>query len=217
MSQPNRAPANILIVDDHPIVRQGVAQLINSQPDLQLCCEAENAEQAFTAMAACRHDLAIVDISLPGMSGIELIKSLKLHYDDFPVLVISMYEESFYGERAMRAGARGYIMKQEAIRNILQAIRQILAGGIYLSPSMQAVLLAGAKGARGGWGEHPVASLSDREFEVGLGLSTGQIAQQLNRSVKTVETHRAAIKVKLGMPSSSQLFKFAVQWVSRQV
>ncbi|QSA96113.1 response regulator transcription factor [Methylococcus sp. EFPC2] len=213
--------ARILIVDDHPIVRQGVAQLINSQPDLHLCCEAENAEQAFAAMEACRHDLAIVDISLPGLSGIELIKALKQRYGDFPVLVISMHEESVYGERALRAGAKGYIMKQEAIQSILQALRQILDGGIYLSPSMQTLILSGLTGNRGANGEHPVASLSDREFEIlhlmGMGLTTNQIARQLNRSIKTIETHRAAIKIKLGIPSSSQLFKFAVQWVEKQV
>jgi len=213
--------AKILIVDDHPIVRQGMAQLINLQDDLELCCETGDATGALAAMRDCRHELAIVDISLPGVSGFDLVKNLKSHYPALPILVVSMYEESAYATRALRAGANGYIMKQEATQAILAAIRQLLQGGAYLSPAMQARLLEQLLASSGNEHSSPVSCLSEREYEVlrliGLGFATSQIADQLSRSVKTIETHRSHIRTKLGLTSSGQLVKFAVQWVDREV
>jgi DNA-binding NarL/FixJ family response regulator len=212
--------AKILIVDDHPIVRQGMAQLINLQKDLHLCCEAEDADQAMAAMRACHHDLAIVDISLPGVSGFELIKTLTSHYDNLMILVVSMHGDPSYAERALRAGARGYIMKQEATQSILFALRQLLKGGLYLSGDMQARILDQMIESPIHAERSPVNRLSEREFEVlrliGLGFGTAEIADKLSRSVKTIETHRASIKAKFGLKTSSQLVKFAVRWISRE-
>lgn len=221
MNEQAKRKAKILIVDDHPIVRQGMAQLINLQDDLELCCEKGDARGALEAMRACRHELAIVDISLPGVSGLDLVKNLTSHYPTVPILVISMYAESVYATRALRAGAKGYIVKQEATQTILAAIRQILKGGAYLSPAMQGQLLK--KMAAPARNDHslPVSVLSDKEYEVfrliGLGLATSQIAKELSRSVKTIEAHRSNIKSKLRLTNSGQLVNLAVQWVSGDV
>ena len=212
--------AKILIVDDHPIVRQGMAQLINLQKDLQVCCEAENAAEALAAMRACHHDLAIVDLSLPGISGFELIKTLIQHYRTLSILVCSMYDDPSYAERALRAGARGYLVKQESTQNILFAVRELLKGGTYLSGGIQARILERTFESPAYADRSSLSRLSDREFEVlrliGLGFGTAEIASKLNRSVKTVETHRAGIKTKYGLTTSAQLVKFAVMWVSRE-
>ncbi len=212
--------AKILIVDDHPIVRQGMVQLINLQRDLHVCCEAEDAPQALAAVRACRHDLAIVDLSLPGISGFELINTLLHHHASLSILVCSMYDDPSYVERALRAGARGYLMKQESTQNILFALRELLKGGIYLSGGTQARMRDRIIEAPGKGDRRSFIPLTDREFEVlrliGLGFGTTQIASKLNRSVKTIETHRASIKAKYGLTSSAQLVKFAVRWVSRE-
>lgn len=212
------AKAKILIVDDHPIVRQGLAQVINIQTDLELCCEAGNAKETLAVIPRCRPDLAIIDISLDGVSGLSLITTLTAHYPELPILVMSMHEESLYAERSLRLGAKGYIMKHQATVNILSAIRQILAGGIYLSADMHALILGRI---------HfrpidrsiadPAASLTDREFEVlrliGFGFGTRQIAEKLNRSIKTIEAHRANIKEKLGLKTGIELIRFAALWI----
>ena len=209
----------ILIVDDHPMMRQGLAQLINSEPDLSVCCEADNARQAFETMVQNKPDLALVDISLPDRNGIELIKDIRALHPDLPVLVVSMHDESLYAERVLRAGGRGYIMKQEGGRKLMEAIRQVLSGQIYVSEKMSARILEIFSGGRRD-NSSPVGRLTDREFEVfqliGQGEGTRQIAERLGLSVKTVEVHRANIKEKLGVKGANDLMRFAVRWVDVQ-
>ena len=189
--------ARILMVDDHPIVREGMAQFLNLQDSLLLCCQASNAKEALDAMSTCGHDLAIVDISLNGDSGLELIKVLRQRFPKLAILTLSMHDESLFAERALRAGANGYLMKQEGTRNILLAVQQLLAGNIYLSTAMHSRLtqrLVTAQSVE----PTPVAGLSEREFAIlhliGLGFGTRQIAEKLNRSVKTIEAYRANLK-----------------------
>lgn len=223
-----KTKSKILIVDDHPIVRQGIAQLINRESDLEVCGEAGDAEQAMEALnrssangtTRCDTDIAIVDMSLPGVSGIELIKTIHAHYPDMPVLVISMHDESLYAERVLRAGAKGYIMKQEATENVLTAIRQILHGEIYISERMRSKILQRIIDHGFETPSSPVSRLSDKELEVlrliGRGLRTSEIARELHRSVKTVEAHRANIKEKLSLKNATELVRFAVQWAENE-
>ena len=213
-----QSKSRILIVDDHPIVRQGLAQILNLQADMQLCCEAGNAEEALTAIRSCHHDLAIVDISLKGASGFSLITNLTVHYPQLPILVMSMHEESLYAERSLRLGARGYIMKHQAVVYIQTAIRRILDGGIYVSDEMHRLILDRIRAHTVDPASvDPVACLTEREFEVlrliGFGFGTRQIAEKLNRSVKTIEAHRANIKEKLGLKTGIELIRFAAFWV----
>ncbi|HXF11245.1 MAG TPA: response regulator transcription factor [Desulfuromonadaceae bacterium] len=209
----------LLIVDDHPMMRQGLAQLIDVEPDLSVCGEAENAEQAVQVIDSLKPDLVLADISLPGKNGLELIKDFQSICPGLPVLVISMHDESLYAERVLRAGGRGYIMKQEGGKKLMQAIRQVLAGQIYVSEKMSSEILEIFSGRRDG-GDSPVETLSDREFEVfqllGQGKTTRDIAEQLHLSVKTVEVHRVNIKKKLKQKSSAELIRFAVRWVESQ-
>lgn len=212
----------VMIVDDHPIVRQGIALLINQQPDLQSCCEMGSAEEALERLNGegrnCT-DMLVVDLSLGGMSGLELVKAIRARFPELPILVMSMHDESLYAERVLRAGARGYIMKQEATEKIIAAIRQILGGDIYVSDRMRTRMLQRLVDNRGEPSESPLSCLSDRELEVlrliGHGLSTGDIARDLCRSVKTIEAHRANIKEKLNLKNSSELVRFAIQWVGQ--
>ncbi|MBS4096153.1 MAG: response regulator transcription factor [Sulfuricella sp.] len=210
----------ILIVDDHPIVRQGIAQLINQENDLLVCCEAGDADEAMEKFRTCKHDVAIVDISLTGVSGIELLQMLRQRGYEVPVLVMSMHDESLYAERALRAGARGYIMKQEATEKILTALRQILKGDIYVSDKMRSRMLQRLIDNRPEENASPVATLSNRELEIlrmiGQGFGTGEIARELKRSVKTIEAHRANIKDKLALKTAAELVRFAVQWVENE-
>lgn len=214
----------VLIVDDHPIVRQGISQLINREPDLEVRFEAGDAEQAIQVLEqfdnGCLIDIAIVDMSLPGVSGIELIKSMRSYCPDMPVLVMSMHDESLYAERALRAGARGYIMKQEATEKVLTAIRHILQGEIFVSDKMRSVILQRIIDSPPEVPPSPVSCLSDKELEVmrliGKGLRTCDIAIELHRSVKTVEAHRANIKEKLNLKNATELIRFAVQWVESE-
>ena len=208
----------ILIVDDHPIIREGMAHLLNLQGDLQVCCTAGSAEEALTAMAS-QPDMAILDISLQSDSGLDLVKTLRRRYPNLAILVLSMHDESLFAERALRAGANGYLMKLEATEHVVSAIREVLAGNIYLSAAMHEKLaraLAGPRKTPAG----PIASLSVREFEVlhliGLGFGTREIATKLNRSVKTIEAHRANIKEKLNIRSGNELMRFAIQWIESQ-
>lgn len=206
--------ARILMIDDHPIVREGMAQFLNLQDNLHLCCQASSAAEALDAMAACRHDLAIVDISLNGESGLDLIRVLRQRYPQLAILALSMHDESLFAERALRSGANGYLMKQEGTRNILRAVQQILAGNIYLSADILSRL---AQRLLTPPSADPscVAGLSEREFGIlyliGMGLGTRQIAEKLNRSVKTIESHRANLKEKLHLQSGRDLVRFAVQ------
>lgn len=206
----------ILIVDDHPIVREGMELFLNLQEGLHSCCAAADAEGALTAMAACQHQLVIVDISLGGDSGLHLIKTLRRRYPAVGVLALSMHEESLFAERALRAGANGYLMKQEGTQSILIAIRQILAGSIYLSAAMRQVLHPRPSSPQAN-PPGTLAGLSAREFEVlhliGLGFGTRQIAEKLQRSIKTIEAHRASLKVKLQLRRGRDLDRFALQWL----
>ena len=209
----------VFVVDDHPVVRWGYISLINLEPDLEVCGEADTAFEALDKIPEANPDLAIVDISLEGMNGIELTKQLQALHPDLPVLIVSMHDEVLYGDRALRAGARGYIMKREVRTKIVKAIRRLLRGGTYLSDQMSARLLNQYQGGR--FDERsPLERLSDRELEVfelyGRGYSTREIAEALFISRKTVESHRNRIKDKLGLESTSQFVQHAVQWVQRQ-
>jgi DNA-binding NarL/FixJ family response regulator len=210
----------LLIVDDHPMMRQGLAQLISNEPDLAVAGEAENSREAMEAIAAGRPDLVLVDISLPDKTGLELIKDIQAQHQGLPVLVISMHEESLYVERILRAGGRGYIMKQEGGKKLMEAIRQVLAGKIYVSEKMSSKILETFSGRSSEGAQTPVERLSDREFEIlqliGQGRGTREIAQQLHLSVKTVEVHRANIKRKLGLKTAPELIRYGVQWVETQ-
>ncbi|MCI0744841.1 MAG: response regulator transcription factor [Verrucomicrobia subdivision 3 bacterium] len=215
-----RVKKQILIVDDHPMVREGLAQLIAREPELAVCGEAGTAQEGLAKAAELKPDLILVDITLPGRSGLELIKDILAIRPETRVLVVSMHEESLYAERVLRAGGRGYIMKQEGGRKLVEAIRQVLAGQVYVSPSMSARLLDSLSGARAQDARSPVEGLTDREFEIfrliGEGLSTRDIAQKLHLSVKTIEVHRLNIKTKLKLASSSELVHRAVRWMQAQ-
>lgn len=206
----------IFIVDDHPIVRKGLAQLINQENDLVVCGEADNAESALEFLNKARPDLAIVDISLRGIDGIELTKRMKARFDNIPVLVVSMHDESLFAERALRVGARGYIMKQEAIERMLEAIRKVLRGELYVSERVSANIVKRFVDGKSERMSSPEELLSDREMEVfqliGQGFTTRQIADQLHVSAKTVEAYRAKIKEKLDLKNATELLKHAVHW-----
>jgi DNA-binding NarL/FixJ family response regulator len=215
-----KSPKRLLIVDDHPMMRTGLAQLIDNEGDLKVCAEADNAGQAINAVSKQKFDLALVDISLPDKNGLELIKDLRALNPDLPILVVSMHDELIYAERVLRAGARGYIMKQEGGEKFLHAIRQVLAGHVYVSEKMSARILENLSGSQVGTAGSPVRKLSDREFEVfqliGQGVSTGDIALRLRLSVKTVEVHRANIKQKLNLSTATELVHYAVRWLDSQ-
>lgn len=210
----------VLVIDDHPMMRQGLAQLIDNEPDLKVCCEADNAGQGLNIVVSQKLDLVLLDISLPDKNGLELIKDIQAVKPDLPVLIVSMHDEALYVERVLRAGARGYIMKQEGGKKLLQAIRQVLNGQIYVSENMSARILENFSGRRTQAAASPVARLSDREFEVfqliGQGKSTRETAHHLKLSIKTVEVHRAHIKDKLELKSATDLVRYAVRWVEAQ-
>jgi DNA-binding NarL/FixJ family response regulator len=209
--------AAVFVVDDHPIVRQGLKLLINQEPDLMVCGEAENARSVLPAIQDLKPAIAIIDISLGHDSGIELIKTIRLQHPDLPLLVLSMHDETLYAERALRAGAKGYIMKQEAPEKVIGAIRQVLQGKIYVSDVISAKMLHTFIDSRHDETSSPIELLSDREMQVfkllGSGLSTRRVAEQLNVSIKTVEAYRANIKEKLNLKSSAELVQHAIHWV----
>ncbi len=212
-----RVPARVLIVDDHPLVREGLAARIARYPDLELCGEAEDVPGAMTAVASLDPDVVIVDLSLKRGDGLDLVKRLHLRKNPVAVLVSSMHDEMVYAERVLEAGALGYVDKQEAPEKLIEAIRTVLAGKVYLSARMTERLVA--RHARGQPGEtpSPVSSLTDRELEVfrliGGGLTTREIAERLGLSVKTIESHRENVKSKLRVRSAAELTHTAVQWV----
>jgi DNA-binding NarL/FixJ family response regulator len=222
MSKKSAAPKQkrIFVVDDHPMMRQGLAQLVGVEPDLAICGEADNAESALGAITSLKPDLVLADISLPGKNGLELIKDFQALQPGLPVLVISMHDESLYAERVLRAGGRGYIMKQEGGKKLMQAIRQVLEGKIYVSEKMSADILEMFSGRRAGAESSPMEKLTDREFEVfqliGDGKGAREIAEKLHLSIKTVDVHRANIKSKLKLQSASELIRFAVRWTESQ-
>ena len=206
----------VLLVDDHPIVRQGLALLIDREPDLAVCGEADGAHSLFHAITTLRPDLVVLDISLNGPDGLDVLKEIRMQSASLPVLILSMHDESIYAERAMRAGANGYIMKQEATEKVLVAIRRILQGEIYLSDRLTSAMLQqymrGAAAPR----KSPLVNLSDRELEVfrliGEGRATRQIAEDLHLSVKTIESYQAHIKDKLALHSARELVQHAIEW-----
>jgi DNA-binding NarL/FixJ family response regulator len=206
----------ILVVEDHPIFRLGLRELINQEADLVVCGEAKDAHAAWQAVQDLAPDLVIADITLEDGDGIELTKQIKRHFRDLPVLILSMHDEFLYAERALHAGARGYIMKQEAMESVVTAARQVLAGKIYLNDRMKEHILANLSLSRQDRDLSPMARLTDRELEVfsliGQGLSTRAIAERLNLSIKTIGTHRERIKVKLRLKNANELLRHAVNW-----
>jgi len=205
----------VFLVDDHPLVREWLTNLINQQTDLSVCGESENAPQAFQAITLSRPDVAIVDISLKNSSGIDLIKNLRVSCPDVAVLVLSMHDEAHYAERALRAGARGYVMKRETTKKVIDAIRRILEGKLYVSEKVAEILTGRMVGARRHEGRSPVEQLSDRELEVfellGQGKGTRQIGESLGVSVKTVQAYCARIKEKMGLESATELLREAIR------
>jgi len=216
----NQDRARIFIVDDHPIVRDGLARLIGKKAkgDLMICGETDNAADAIKTVAKIHPDLVMVDISLRGCDGIELTKNLRSQHNKLPILVLSMHDELLYAERALHAGANGYIMKNESSENLLQAIRKVLAGGVYVSESVSSEILRRIRREGPGELSSPAASLSDRELEVfsllGRARTTRQIADELCLSIKTIETHLSRIKVKLGVETYNELIVRAALWVN---
>ena len=201
------------------MMREGLARLINNENDLTVCAEAGTGREALDLIANARPDLVLADISLPDKSGLEVVKDIQTFHPGLDVLVISMHEESLYAQRVLRAGARGYIMKQEGGKKLMEAIRRVLGGQIYVSERMSATLLETLSG-QAGKRTSPLGQLSDREFEVlqllGQGKSTRGIAEQLHLSVKTIDAHRANIKRKLKLTTASELVRHAVRWVETQ-
>lgn len=206
----------VLVVDDHPIVRQGLALLINRESDLVVCGEAEEMHTAMQEILTTHPDIVVVDISLSGPDGLELLKSIRTRHPHLPVLILSMHDESIYAERALRAGANGYIMKQEATEKVLEALRRIVNREIYVSDRVANKMLQQYIGGNALAQRSPVADLTDRELEVfrliGGGHSTRQIAEELRLSVKTVESYQAHIKEKLSLRSARELMQHAIQW-----
>jgi DNA-binding NarL/FixJ family response regulator len=206
----------VLLVDDHPIVRQGLALLIDREPDLSVCGEADGAHSAFHAIETLRPDLMVLDISLSGPDGLDVLKEIRIKTASLPILILSMHDESIYAERAMRAGANGYIMKQEATERVLVAIRRIMQGDVYLSDRLTNTMLQqyvrGASTAK----KSPLVNLTDRELEVfrliGEGHGTRQIADELHLSVKTIESYQAHIKEKLALRNARELVQHAIEW-----
>jgi DNA-binding NarL/FixJ family response regulator len=220
--KPKQAAAKakrIIIVDDHPLFRKGLEQLINSTAEgFVICGEAGDAAEGMSKIRQLKPDLVIVDLSLPGANGIELIKNVRAEFQKLPLLILSMHDESLYALRALRAGAQGYVMKQEALENVINAIREVLAGRPYLSPEMSAKLITNF--ASGTNQSNPTDKLSDRELEIleliGKGRDVHEIAKALHISRKTVETHRAHIKKKLNFKNAREVTRFAAQWVEGQ-
>ncbi len=210
-------PAKVLLVDDHPIVRQGVRRLIEKEPGLTVCGEAEDAPEALALIETTRPDLVVLDLSLKQSSGFDLILDLKRRWEHLPVLVLSMYSEDVYAERVLRAGASGYIMKQEAPKKVISAIWSVLEGVVYVSEKVSAGILQSMAGRRAGVSS--IDSLSDRELQVfqmiGEGMTHQHIADKLMLSVKTIESHVEHIKRKLGLSSGRELLQRAIEWVLR--
>ena len=210
----------ILIVDDHPIIREGLSELLGREPDITIAAAARDAEEAIDILRTTAVDVAVVDLSLPGLSGTELIRKIKSEFGDLPVLVLSMHEEQFYAERALRAGAHGYIMKQEPTEKLVGAIRKVYDGGLFVSEDVaKRMLLRIVAGEEDE--DSPVSSLSGRELEVfqliGQGYGTRVIAEMLELSIKTIESYRANLKQKLNLKNASELVQYAVKWTQHNL
>jgi DNA-binding NarL/FixJ family response regulator len=209
----------IYIVDDHPVMRDGLVELISKSPELTVCGESSTAEDALERIPETAPDLVLIDLSLPGMSGMDLVSALKARRPDIRMLVLTMHDEALYAERAVREGARGYIMKHQVARDVRTAIQTVLAGDFYLSSKISKDLLEAALAAKPASSDDPEAALSDREREVfrhvGKGLGASEIARTLGINVKTVETYQARIREKLGLKDSAQVFQRASRWIHR--
>jgi DNA-binding NarL/FixJ family response regulator len=216
-TQMNDKRAHVLIVDDHPLFRERLCQLINNEPDMEVSGQAETAESAVQLILAARPDLAIVDITLKGSSGLELTKTLRALSINLPILILSMHDESLYAERALRGGAMGYITKNQGADEVLSAVRRILAGEIYVSEKMTSVFLKNVTGSGMRTPARPIDRLTDREFEVleliGRGQTTRAIAEALHVGVATVDTYRARIKEKMNFRNGTELQHFAIRWL----
>jgi len=223
MAQPGFAPAKnrahrVLIVDDHPIVRQGLRRIMENQPDLTVCAEAGSAREAKSAIRESMPDVVVADISLKHGDGIELIRDLRAHYSRLPILVLSAYDETFYAERLLSVGANGYIMKESPGALVLTALRRVLQGAIYVSDNVGTAMIGKLAAGSTNQATNPIDRLSNRELQVlhliGRGLSTRETATALNLSVKTIESHRQRIKRRLGLNSGTQLVLYAINWSS---
>jgi DNA-binding NarL/FixJ family response regulator len=210
----------ILLVDDHPMMRAGLSQLINRQPDMCICAEAGQPSEVFSLFDQAKPDLVLTDLTMPGRGGLEFIKDLAALHPDLPVLVISMHDEVVYAERCLRAGARGYIMKESGSENLLAALRCVIGGQRYVSPRVSESILRNLSTKKPRGSDSPIQALSDREFEVfqqvGQGRSTREIAAELHLSPKTVDVHRGHIKEKLGLKDVTALVRYAVRWLETQ-
>jgi DNA-binding NarL/FixJ family response regulator len=220
-SEGSSRKTRVLIVDDHPMTRSGLAYLINHQPDMTTCYEAQNAAEALEGVLSTKPDLVLTDFTLPDKNGLELIKDIRAVQPDLPILVISMHEESLYAERVLRAGARGYITKEEGGERLMRAIRHVLSGTIYVSDKMSAQILELFSGGPSRQQRSLVQSLTDREFEIfellGKGLSTQKVASRLSVSMKTVSAHRANIKEKLALRTTNELIAYAARWTASRL
>lgn len=218
MTKPRSKKSKVLIVDDHALIREGLKRFLDMEDDLSVCGEAEEGQQALQLIAERKPDVAIVDLGLSGMSGLDLIKNIKKKFPRLPILVLSMHDESIYVERTLRAGARGYIMKRGGSTEVLKALRRVIDGKVYVSESMTEKMLG--KVARANTpSSSSIESLSDREFEVfqllGKGFRVSAIAERLHVSVKTVEFYRDQVKKKLKMSTTATLRQYAVQWMTQ--
>jgi len=206
----------IFLVDDHPLVREGLANLINGQRDLVVCGEAEDSAGAITGIAKVRPDVALIDISLKNESGLELVKNLETQFPLVALIVLSMHDEALYAERALRAGARGYVMKRESTKNVLASIRRVLEGGVYVSERVVNSMARNLSSSHKVAASSPVERLSDRELEIfrllGQGRTTSQIAEDLHLSLKTVQAYCARAKEKFGVTSLGELLRAAIRW-----
>lgn len=210
----------VMLVDDHPLTLEGLGAVVNGQPDLIVCCAAGDPAGAMSLLANSTPDLMVTDMTMPGRSGLEFIKDVHAMQPDLSILVLSMHDEMLHAERALRAGARGYLMKDAGAAKVLEVMRIILSGQSYVSPQMSARLLDAVTGRRPRGSTSPIEKLSDREFEVfqllGKGLSTKEVAQELNLSPKTVDVHRSRLKEKLNLKDAPSLIHHAVRWVETQ-
>jgi DNA-binding NarL/FixJ family response regulator len=216
----NENKTQVLIVDDHPVVRDGLTTIINHEQDLNVCGEADDAYQALKAATELKPDVIVVDISLKNSDGIELTKSIKARHPKLSIIVFSVHDESLYAERALLAGAKAYLMKDAVSENIIKAIRTVLSGEIYVSNTISKKLLHKIAGDKAGTTKTPIENLSDREFEIfrliGEGYKASQIAKQLHLSTKTIETYRSRIKEKLNLPNAAELLQYSIKWAKSQ-
>ena len=216
----NEKKTQVLIVDDHPVIRDGLVTIINHERDLNVCGQAEDAYIALKAVAELKPDIVVTDISLKSSDGIELTKNIKARYPRLLVIILSIHDESIYAERALLAGAKAYLMKDEVSENVIKAIRTVLNGEIYVSDAISKKFLHKIARDKAGIAKTPIESLSDREFEIfrliGEGLKASQMAKQLHLSIKTIETYRSRIKEKLNLPNASELLQYSIRWAKSQ-